>query len=66
MALARQLHTLGDGLAKGAAVPGFRDIQLGGNAISPGGGGFDMVTGLGSPNIENLVKDILLIRSVSR
>lgn len=53
-------------LAKGAAVPGFRDIQLGGNAISPGGGGFDMVTGLGSPNIENLVKDILLIRSVSR
>ena len=24
-------------VAKGAAVPGFRDIELGGNAISPGG-----------------------------
>ena len=53
-------------VAKGAAVPGFRDIQLGGNAISPGGSGYDMVTGLGSPNIENLVKNILLVRSVSR
>lgn len=53
-------------VAEGAAVPGFRDIKLGGNAISPAGGGFDMVTGLGSPNIENLVKNILLARSVSR
>lgn len=53
-------------VAKGSAVPGFRDIQLGGNAVSPGGGGYDMVTGLGSPNIENLVKDILLARSVNR
>ena len=53
-------------VAKGAAVPGFRDIELGGNAISPGGVGYDMVTGLGSPNIENLVKNILLNRTVSR
>ena len=53
-------------VAKGSAVPGFRDIQLGGNAISPGGSGFDMVTGLGTPNVENLVKDIMLRRSVSR
>lgn len=53
-------------VAKGAAVPGFRDIELGGNAISPGGSGYDMVTGLGSPNVENLVKNILLDRSVSR
>ena len=53
-------------VAKGAAVPGFRDIELGGNAISPGSGGYDMVTGLGSPNVENLVKNILLARTVSR
>lgn len=53
-------------VATGAAVPGFRDIELGGNAISPGGAGYDMVTGLGSPNIANLVKNILLVRSVSR
>jgi kumamolisin len=53
-------------VAEGSAVPGFRDIEFGGNAISPGGSGYDMVTGLGSPNIENLVKNILLIRSSSR
>jgi kumamolisin len=53
-------------VAKGSAVPGFRDVELGGNAISPGGSGYDMVTGLGSPNIENLVKNILLVRSVAR
>ncbi len=53
-------------VARGSAVPGFRGIDLGGNAISPSGPGYDMVTGLGSPNVENLVKNILLIRSVSR
>jgi len=53
-------------VAKGSAVPGFRDVELGGNAISPGSSGYDMVTGLGSPNIENLVKNILLVRSVAR
>jgi kumamolisin len=53
-------------VAKGAAVPGFRDIELGGNAISPSGVGYDMVTGLGSPNVENLVKNILLVRTAGR
>jgi kumamolisin len=53
-------------VAKGSAVPGFRDIELGGNAISPGSVGYDMVTGLGSPNVENLVKNILLTRTVTR
>lgn len=53
-------------VAKGAAVPGFRDIEFGGNAISPGVLGYDMVTGLGSPNAENLVKNILLARTAAR
>jgi kumamolisin len=53
-------------VAKGAAVPGSRDIALGGNAVSPGGSGYDMVTGLGSPNVGNLVKNILLTRTVAR
>jgi kumamolisin len=46
------------------AAPSFRDVQLGGNAITPGGRpGYDMVTGLGSPNVENLAKNILLARA---
>ena len=53
-------------VAEGAAAPAFRDITLGGNAISPGNPGYDMVTGLGSPNVDNLLKDVLLERSVSR
>jgi len=53
-------------VAKGSAVPGFHGIDLGGNAISPSVSGYDMVTGLGSPNVENLVQNILLIRSVRR
>lgn len=53
-------------VAEGAAVPGFRDVRLGGNAVSPGRDGYDMVTGLGSPNIDNLLKNILLVRSVAR
>lgn len=63
------LRPLGDlnpllySVAKGSALPGFRDIELGGNAISPGVRGYDMVTGLGSPNVRNLVRDIVLIRT---
>ena len=53
-------------VSQGSATPGFHDIDLGGNAISPGAAGYDMVTGLGTPNVENLVKNILVTRSVSR
>lgn len=44
---------------------GLRDINYGGNAISISGTvGYDMVTGLGTPNVENLVKEILIARAV--
>ena len=40
------------------------NISLGGNAITPAGAtGYDLVTGLGTPNVANLVKDILLDRA---
>ena len=45
-------------------TPGLRDVNYGGNAISISGTtGYDMVTGLGTPNIDNLIKDILLARA---
>lgn len=48
------------------AAPGIRDINFGGNAISLSGTtGYDMVTGLGTPNVDNLVKNILLARARS-
>lgn len=44
----------------------FHDISLGGNAIAPASAkGYDMVTGLGTPNVANLVREILLLRAVA-
>jgi kumamolisin len=49
-------------VAAGANRPGFRDVRLGGNAVDISQPGYDVVTGLGSPNVDNLVRDILDIQ----
>ncbi len=46
-------------IAAGATRPAFHDIVLGTNAVAVAGPGYDMVTGLGTPNVDNLVRDIL-------
>ncbi|RDH74211.1 peptidase S53 [Mycolicibacterium moriokaense] len=50
-------------VAAGADLPGFRDISLGGNAVDLSGPGYDVVTGLGSPNTYNLVQNLLKMQS---
>lgn len=53
-------------LAEESVLPGFRRVGVGGNAISrSSSAGYDMVTGLGTPNIANLVRSILLARAGS-
>lgn len=48
------------------AFPGLRDVNYGGNAVSVSSTvGYDMVTGLGTPNVDNLVKSILLARATA-
>jgi kumamolisin len=49
-------------VAEGANLPGFRDVGLGGNAVDIAQPGYDLVTGLGSPNIDYLVRDLLDIQ----
>jgi kumamolisin len=49
-------------VAAGSDRPGFRDISTGGNAVDLSVPGYDMVTGLGSPDIDNLVHDLLDIQ----
>lgn len=49
-------------VAAGAARPAFHNVTLGGNAIYDAGQGFALCTGLGTPNIDNLVRDILDIQ----
>jgi kumamolisin len=61
-------HALGDlnpllyRVAAGANRPGFHDVTLGGNAVDSAGPGFDLVSGLGTPDVDNLVRDLLDIQ----
>jgi kumamolisin len=50
-------------VAEGANRPGFRDISFGGNAVDIAQPGYDVVTGLGSPNVDYLVRDLLDIQN---
>jgi kumamolisin len=67
---ARELPPLGDfnpllyEIAGASDVPAFRDIYLGANAVTPVVQGYDMITGLGTPNVDNLVKAILVLKSL--
>ncbi|MCV7343934.1 S53 family peptidase [Mycolicibacterium rhodesiae] len=69
---ARGLEQLGDfnpllyDIAAGAEVPAFRDIYLGANAVTPVMVGYDMITGLGTPNVDNLIKALLVLKSLRR
>jgi kumamolisin len=68
LAAADHRHPLGDlnpllyRVAAGANSPGFRDVSLGGNAVDVSTPGYDTVTGLGTPNVNELVNDLLDIQ----
>jgi kumamolisin len=51
-------------VAAGARLPSFRDIVLGGNAVSTAAPGYDLVTGLGTPNVDNLARNLLVAQAV--
>jgi kumamolisin len=46
-------------VAEGANLPGFRDVRKGGNAVDSAAPGYDLVTGLGTPNTHNLARNLL-------
>ncbi len=49
-------------IAKGPAqYPAFHDITVGGNDFFAAGPGYDMVTGLGSPDVWNLARDLAAV-----
>jgi kumamolisin len=49
-------------IAAGAPLPAFRDITLGGNAVADAGPGYDLATGLGTPDVDNLVRNLLIFQ----
>ncbi|WP_231984697.1 S53 family peptidase [Mycobacterium sp. 852014-52144_SCH5372336] len=53
-------------VASGSRLPGFRDVTKGGNAVDLASPGYDLVTGLGTPNTENLARNILYLQKTSR
>jgi len=53
-------------IAAGAARPAYHDITLGGNAVDSAAPGYDLVTGLGTPDVNNLVRDLLDVQRQSR
>jgi kumamolisin len=46
-------------VAAGSKLPGFRDVVLGGNAVDISTPGYDLATGLGTPNVDNLARNLL-------
>lgn len=53
-------------IAAGAPLPAFRDVTLGGNAVDTAGPGYDLVSGLGTPDVDNLVRNILILQRATR
>lgn len=53
-------------IAQGSALPAFLDITLGFNAVDSAAVGYDLVTGLGSPNVQFLAQDLLVAQRTIR
>jgi kumamolisin len=53
-------------IAQGAPLPAFRDVTLGGNAVDTAGPGYDLVSGLGTPDVDNLARNLLTIQRISQ
>jgi kumamolisin len=51
-------------VAEGSRLPAFRDVVLGANAVAVAGPGYDLVTGLGTPNVDNLARNLLVLQKV--
>jgi kumamolisin len=49
-------------IAQGSRLPGFQDITAGGNAVDTPVKGYDLVSGLGSPNVDNLARNLLQLQ----
>lgn len=52
-------------IAQGAPLPAFRDVTLGGNVVADAMPGYDLVTGLGTPDVDNLVRNILILQEAA-
>lgn len=47
-------------------APLLRDVTVGGNAVTMAGPGYDMATGLGTPDVANLASALLVAQALAR
>lgn len=53
-------------VAQDARLPGFRQVIRGANAVDRANPGYDLVTGLGSPNVANLAENLAAVQRSMR
>jgi kumamolisin len=53
-------------VATRSRLPAYHDVTLGGNAVDHAGPGYDLVTGLGTPDVNNLVQELLVVQAALR
>lgn len=53
-------------VAARSRVPAFHDVTVGGNAIDNAGPGYDLATGLGTPDADKLAQELLVAQAVQR
>jgi len=58
------LNPLLYGAAEFARLPAFQDVTRGGNAVYNAGPGYDLVSGIGTPNVDNLAKVLLVAQGL--
>jgi kumamolisin len=58
-ALLGDLNPLLYRITEGARLPAFHDVVRGGNAVYDAGPGYDLATGIGTPDVDNLAKVLL-------
>nr|WP_238396595.1 S53 family peptidase [Mycolicibacterium sp. CBMA 234] len=46
-------------------LPVFHDVTMGGNAVAMAGPGYDVVTGLGTPDVDKLARSLLVAQGTS-
>lgn len=53
-------------VATRSRLPAYHDVTVGGNAVDNAGPGYDLVTGLGTPDVDNLVQELLVVQAAQR
>ena len=53
-------------VAQGARLPGFHEVTRGANAVDRAHPGYDLVTGLGTPNVANLAENLAAVQRSMR